>query len=179
MKLSKLFASVLLAAAAASGSAADLNRTTVIDLSSESTFGGSFAAGNAGKTFLDIFNFAIDGTSNVGSSLTSKLSGGHDLDITSFGLYSGNNLIMAGRQESTGATESWSLDAIAPVAGNYSLRIGGTVLGNLKVAFVGDGYVTAVPEPETWTMLLGGLALVGFAARRKAAGGQVVESLAT
>jgi hypothetical protein len=30
-------------------------------------------------------------------------------------------------------------------------------------------YVQAVPEPETWAMLLAGLGLVGFAARRRAA----------
>lgn len=178
MNYAKFFIGALLAVAAVSAGAADLNRTTTIDLSQDNTFGHSFTGGNAGKSFLDIFNFTIDGTSNVGSSLTSKLSGGHNLDITSFGLYSGANLIMAGRQESTGATESWSLDALAPAPGNYSLRVGGKVIGNLSVAFTGDGYVTAVPEPETWTMLLGGLALVGFLTRRKAAGGQAAESLA-
>jgi hypothetical protein len=30
-----------------------------------------------------------------------------------------------------------------------------------------NGTVTAVPEPETWTMLLAGLGLVGFATRRR------------
>jgi hypothetical protein len=177
MNYAKFFAGALLTVVAASASAADLNRTTTINLSDDTTFGHTFAAGNAGKTFLDIFNFTIDGTSSIGSSLTSKLSGGHDLDITSFGLYSGNSLIMAGRQESTGATESWSLDALAPAPGNYSLRVGGTVIGALKVAFTGDGYVTAVPEPETWTMLLGGLALVAFLARSKARAGRVAGGL--
>jgi hypothetical protein len=170
MNYAKFFTGALLAVAAVSAGAADLNRTTIIDLSQDNTFGHSFTGGNAGKSFLDIFIFTIDGTSNVGSSLTSKLSGGHNLDITSFGLYSGTNLIMA--------TESWSLDALAPAPGNYSLQVGGKVIGNLGVAFTGDGYVTAVPEPETWTMLLGGLALVGFLARRKAAGGRTAGSLA-
>jgi len=173
MNYAKLFAGAVLTVAAVSAGAADLNSTTTIDLSQDSTFSHTFAAGNAGKTFLNIFNFTIDSTSSIGSSLTSKISGGHALDITSFGLYSGTSLIMAGRQESTGATESWSLDALAPAPGNYSLRVGGTVIGALQVAFTGDGYVTAVPEPETWSMLLGGLALVGFLSRRKAVAGRV------
>lgn len=36
-------------------------------------------------------------------------------------------------------------------------------------SYKGDLYVSAVPEPETYGMLMAGLGLVGFVARRKAA----------
>ena len=45
---------------------------------------------------------------------------------------------------------------------------------NIHTSFVGSGeirgFLAPVPEPETYALLLGGLGLVGFAARRKAAG---------
>ncbi|WP_426191513.1 FxDxF family PEP-CTERM protein [Massilia sp. DWR3-1-1] len=137
---------------------------------SNTVFSAAFVGGNAGKSFLEVLNFSLDGPSILGSSLTSKLSGGHDLDITSFGLYSGATLIAAGTRNSTGSIESWGLDAVTATAGLYSLRVGGVVVGNLGVAFSGDGYVSAVPEPESASMLIGGLAVLCFIARRRRSG---------
>jgi hypothetical protein len=45
---------------------------------------------------------------------------------------------------------------------------GGNPTG-LRVEFTGSSIAAAVPEPETYGMLLGGLALVGFAVRRRQA----------
>jgi len=39
----------------------------------------------------------------------------------------------------------------------------------------GGGSITAVPEPETYAMLLAGLGLVGFAARRRCAASQSID----
>jgi choice-of-anchor C domain-containing protein len=57
----------------------------------------------------------------------------------------------------TGATAGSQLLTFSSVGGD---RYSGAVLDNVKLT-------AAVPEPETYAMLLGGLALVGFAARRK------------
>jgi spore coat protein U-like protein len=38
---------------------------------------------------------------------------------------------------------------------------------NLDGSYYGEISVTAVPEPETYALMLAGLGLVGFAARRK------------
>lgn len=179
MKYNKLFASIMLALASVSASAADIERIHSIVLDDDnSTFSASFASGNAGKSFLEIFNFTISGSSSLGSSLTSTLKLGHDLDITSFGLYSGTTQLAAGTKNSTGSLESWTLDALMPASGSYSMRVGGTVIGKLNVSFVGDGYVTAVPEPEAWSMLIGGLGLVGFLARRRKSSGAPSDALA-
>lgn len=51
---------------------------------------------------------------------------------------------------------------------NYTLKISGASFGT-QGAFYSVAAVTAVPEPETWAMLLAGLGLVGLQVRRKAA----------
>jgi len=46
---------------------------------------------------------------------------------------------------------------------------GGPLDGNFHFAFIDAMQVTAVPEAGTWSMLLAGLAVVGFMARRRSA----------
>ena len=171
MKYPKLFAGVVLAAASLTAHATapvNIGHTTTIVLDDDnSTFGNTFAAGNSGRAFLDVFNFTISGNSTLGASLTSTMSGKHDLNITSFGLYLNNVLVAPGHQISTGKVESWTLDALAPTQGLYSFRVGGRVLGQAGVSYSGDAYVTAVPEPETYGMVLGSLAVFGLVARRR------------
>ncbi|MCX7294173.1 FxDxF family PEP-CTERM protein [Janthinobacterium sp.] len=56
----------------------------------------------------------------------------------------------------------WALDA-----GEYTVHVTG-VTSLTRAQYVGTVSARPVPEPETYGMLLGGLALVGFAARRRA-----------
>jgi hypothetical protein len=51
------------------------------------------------------------------------------------------------------------------LASGYS---GTTTYNGLQISFTGDriAFAAAVPEPETWALLLAGLGLIGFAARR-------------
>jgi hypothetical protein len=50
----------------------------------------------------------------------------------------------------------------------FTLELWGTVTGNpIGASYNGQITVTAVPEPETYGMLLGGIALLGVVARRR------------
>lgn len=57
--------------------------------------------------------------------------------------------------------------------GDVNFRLLGATTGNLDIFHLGDNdftvkaIVTAVPEPETYAMLLVGLGLIGFMVRRK------------
>lgn len=46
-------------------------------------------------------------------------------------------------------------------------RIGPWIILNVENASLGASYISPIPEPETPAMLLAGLGLVGFIARRR------------
>jgi hypothetical protein len=58
---------------------------------------------------------------------------------------------------------------ITPPAGLYQINFGVSQLDNLAFTSTtwNGPYVSPVPEPETYAMLLAGLGVVSFAARRK------------
>jgi hypothetical protein len=51
-------------------------------------------------------------------------------------------------------------------AGFYQLKVSGTTVGG-QASYGGNIVATPVPEPETYAMLLAGLGVVGFLARRR------------
>jgi hypothetical protein len=122
-------------------------------------------------SFADIFNFSIgaehqgflgtalglasDGTPTIGSISNLTLA-----------LFAGSNAT-GPIQGSVASTNGSLIDLSgALVEGAYSLRVSGFANGAL-----GGGYqlaVSAAPEPAEWLMLLAGLTLLVFVARRKA-----------
>lgn len=144
-------------------------------------FGDTFAAATTGSSFSDVFTFTVDSRFDSSGSVTSSYlnsSKVKDLLITGFSLYQFNPATMtigstiAGVNE-TGPgphpTDSWSLSAFGLTSGIYALKVDGKVVGNGGGAFGGDLSIAPVPEPETYGMLLAGLGLVGFMARRRKA----------
>ena len=53
------------------------------------------------------------------------------------------------------------------LSGVYTLGLFGAVGAEYKVGILGTGIVTAVPEPESVALALGGLGVLGFMARRR------------
>jgi len=178
------FKSIILAAMlATAGLTAQTAQAATYDLEYDLVGGFSATATNTYSSaigaFSDHFLFNLDHTFEAGASVTSSYVKGKDVQITGF------NIVQYGTSESdiiktvygvnelatngVGKKDWWTLDTSWLVAGNYYLEVTGNVLGANGGSYSADLNVAAVPEPETYAMLLGGLGLVGFVARRRKA----------
>jgi hypothetical protein len=189
MKLKSLVFSALIAGAAfaSQGAAAEaIDRSVPLVTVGDGVggfnahFGDTFTASTVGSTFSDVFTFNIGTPFDTAGSVTSSYLNTpltKDLLITGFSLYRYDPSTMtvlgtaiAGINETgfgSHPTDSWSLSAFGLTDGYYALKVDGRVLGAGGGAFGGDLVVSAVPEPQTWAMLLAGLGLFGMATRRK------------
>lgn len=124
------------------------------------------------SSFSDVVNLEI----TPYRDLVATISGTSDMGITftSFDLYSGsstgtNTLVATGNVFATIATLSLGYVTSDALAGSYFLKVMGTQSG--VSSYNGNISLTsAVPEPETYAMMLAGLGLMGFAARRRKIG---------
>jgi hypothetical protein len=174
-----LIAAVVLASASFVSSAAMAatvgNTPQVLDLTDGSGFfGDTFAMNNNGNTFADRFTFTVGGT-GAGSSLDAIISSvSHSadtgLDITGVSLYNaaGDALVSAGHSLQTGSIDVWTVSTNNLAAGNYYLQVSGNLVSDQAASFGGAVAMAApVPEPETYGMMLAGLGVLGFLARRR------------
>jgi len=168
----KHFAAALaLSGATLAAHAADISLSPApIDLEAGVGLANRLIAGNnTGNTFADQYTFSLSGVSNVLADIYS-FSGNakNGLDITGFSLYNAaGNLVSAGSQLSTGKTDQWVLDLGQLTADNYYLQVSGAVLSQAAGSYTTNLSISAVPEPATYGMLLGGLAIVGLATARR------------
>lgn len=149
---------------------------------------GAFANNLAiqGQTFSNQFTFSVGGPFDTSGSVSASYTKvartnviTKDVHIDSFDVFSSDGTrVIAGFNSNpttgTAQNDAWYLPEFALLtAGNYYVQVTGSVLGT-----TGGSYgttlsltpaVTAVPEAETYAMLLAGLGLVGFVGRRKAA----------
>jgi hypothetical protein len=170
-----IIATLLLAGTAFSANAADASHApkelTLNPSGGAANYSASFASGLAGSTFAEMFSFHVNGTSLLAADVTSTgISATSGLDLTGFAVYSSNGtLLYSAVQKSNGIIDNWKLNSKNLVlgAGNYYLQVNGmingagTLSGNIVLR------AAAVPEADTYAMLLAGLGLVGFVARRR------------
>jgi hypothetical protein len=119
-----------------------------------------------GTTFADIYNFTVGAeyqtvfASAVGTS--AEQTSISNLTLT---FYSADGSVVGEVSSSNGSLIDLSS---AFLSGDYSVHVSGIADGSL-----GGGYdfsIAAVPEPAEWAMLLAGLAVLGFIAKRKTNG---------
>jgi hypothetical protein len=179
-----LIAAVVLASASFASTAAMAatvgNTPQVLDLTDGSGFfGDTFAMNNNGNTFADRFTFNVGDTS-AGSSLDAIISSvSHSadtgLDITGVSLYNatGDMLVSSGHSLQSGSIDVWTVSTNNLAAGNYYLQVSGNLVSDQAASFGGAVAMAApVPEPETYGMMLAGLGVLGFLARRRKSANQ-------
>lgn len=182
MKKSLIAAAVLATASFASTAAMAAtvgNTPQVLDLSAGSGFfGDTFDMGNNGNTFADRFTFSVDGTTGWNmDAIISSVSRSADtgLDITGVSLYNaaGDTLLASGKSLQSGNIDVWTISGDNLAAGNYYLQVSGNLVSDQAASFGGAVSMAApVPEPETYGMMLAGLGVLGFLARRRKAAKQ-------
>jgi opacity protein-like surface antigen len=171
---SLLAASVLAIAAIGPAQAADISAPPEpLSLAGDIAgfFSNSFDANNNGNTFADRFTFTVGALPSTLDAFVGSFSiggGGSGLDISGLGVYSvANGLVFSGNALNSGALDLWQLSGGALQAGDYYLQVDGTVVSDDAGSYAGAVLLTPVPEPATMGMLVGGLGLLGLAARRR------------
>lgn len=153
----------------------------VLDLTNGSGFfGDTLAMNNNGAMFADHFTFSVTGTTSSNfDAIVSSISRTADtgLDISGLSLYrvgggtgtgtGMDTLISSGTQVNKGAMDVWSVSSNNLSAGDYYLLVSGNMVSNTAASFGGAVMLAPVPEPETYGMMLAGLGVLGFLARRR------------
>lgn len=178
-KAGAIFSAIAFAAAAFTSSSAsaahlisDEPQALVIE-DSAAFFGRNLGAavnGNKtqGETFADKYLFTSSVAFSLTGALESEVQGpNRDLDITGFSLYNAGGLLVSGTSVSDGALEEFTLNSGVLAAGDYYLQVNGLVVGKAGGKYSADITLSPVPEPETYAMMLAGLGLLGFSARRR------------
>jgi hypothetical protein len=176
MKNTKSLIAALVFAGASLGSSAVLaddissapQALTLLDGSAY--FGDAFGLNNSGDTFADHFTFSVAGEPHYLDAIISSIAGSAatGLDITGLGLYTSvGALVTAGTMSSTGVMDVWSISSDGLAVGDYYLQVSGSLVSNTSGSFGGAIMLVPVPEPETYGMLLAGLGVLGFLARRR------------
>jgi hypothetical protein len=158
------------------GLAAGAANATVVPMSAWSgsaSMGYSAVFGNngVGSTFNDSFNFGLPAGA-TGSGAANAISlGGSGVLFTAFTLYENSIGLISG---GTGGTTSYLSFTGGAVPGAYTLNVAGQKLDANKAGSYAGSIVTKapcnvspVPEPQTYAMMLAGLGLLGFSARRR------------
>lgn len=173
MKVSPLFKAA--AAVAVLASASFQAQATTSDLGSV-TAGAptSFnAAATAAGPFSDIFTFSLPTSSSIGfSAINFPVSNLFNAVLTSASLFSNKDGALFNSDDTLIGSGSLNNNKITfssgPLgAGSYYLNVSGIANGSQGGLYNGAISVTAVPEPETYAMLLAGLGVMGFIARRR------------
>ena len=135
------------------------------------SFGGFAAPG----PFNDIFTFTLPANGGSGYSVTNfmALPGQFNTILNTLSLVSNpDGILFNGDDSFLGSSvvpggNSLVLSWGPTMGGNYYIAVGGVTNGTQGGIYNGAISVTAVPEPETYAMMLAGLGAIGFLSRRR------------
>ena len=174
---------ILASTAVASNAIASITPNTVnlgaIAAPFSMSYGNTFSVPSL-LSFYDDYTFTLSPAASF-SSITASINLGSffGIDNISARLYQGSGPFSAG---TTPLMQAWStpFSAAPGITGStavismstlpadtYTLEIRGNVVGTYGGTYSGSLNVAAIPEPETYALLMAGLGLIGFVARRK------------
>jgi len=139
---------------------------------SEAAFANNQLVLTAGH-FKDDYLFTLPAAIHDGgaSVISNFLRGGiYNVTFTNFSLYDTTTSTLIGGGSTSGNVSTFDFGSISAVSDVFKLHVEGNVGNVLKPAgYSGNLSISPVPEPETYAMLLAGLGLIGFSARRRTA----------
>lgn len=151
---------------------------SVIDLKVDADDATSYSFGNSVKTkglFSDSFIFSFNNISDLSFGIVSIPGSKKNISGLSFELFhdisntNSESLGFFGQAASLMPTPSTAIehDFLKVAAGNYHVEITGNAFGTKGGTYAGSMSVSAVPEPESYAMILAGLGLIAVISRRR------------
>ena len=173
--MKKTLCVVMLIAGGYMSSASAVTISTVTDLGDltglAASVGNTFTSTDVGNSFSDVYTFDLSSLSQtVGTTVTIQLSFGtstFDLSNMAIALTNSTGSTTYAMDNTLDASNALQLSTILNPGSDYRFVVTGDVTGSLGGGYGGVLQAAPVPEAETYAMMLAGLGLVGFMARRR------------